>query len=82
MSELEDGQQGRECGQHGERGQAEAVAERPAGVVQERQRDEERDEKRFQPDIHGGCRSATVRSGVRANYISRRRRRWRRPVTR
>lgn len=65
---LEDGQRGREAGQHGERGQPEAVAERPARIVQERQRNEHGKRQYFQPRDHGTCgggagtRSATFRA--------------------
>jgi len=40
--ELEDGQQGREGGEHRENGQTEMIAERSSSVVEERQRDEKR----------------------------------------
>lgn len=50
---MEDSQQGRKGGQHGEYGQTEVVAERSLGVIQVRQRDEECDDQYFQPEGHG-----------------------------
>lgn len=79
---MEDGQQGRKGGQHGEYGQTEMVAERPLGVVQVRQRDEERDDQYFQPDGHGCSESngrnvslrrrSGARRGWQQSYILRR----------
>lgn len=53
LFEMEDGQQGRQGGHHGEHGQTEVVAKRSLGVVQERQRNEERHKYYFLPDGHG-----------------------------
>jgi len=53
--ELEDGQQGREGGEHKEDGQTEVIAERSSSVVKEWQRDEKRHKQYFQPHCH--CRS-------------------------
>jgi len=64
LFELENCQQGRQGGQHGERSETEVVAKRPARVVEKRQRDEKRDQQRFQPDGHGGGDSFVTSVGL------------------